>query len=683
MDTMDITSSEEDNDSQWDDGSDSESDGSVSDDGIDPPGLQNEDETDYVLYSSREREHDSFRSNHQEADYEDSFEEVHPSAGWIIQTCEAPFMRLLQLLQDEGKTIYHPFESKEELELSHWLHESGLSKAKIDLFLKSGYVRARPFPFKTGTTFHRRIEQIPYNGPNWKSQHLIPMYGTPIGKIEFLYRDPIEAIRYLFSCPNLATNMEYAPKMVYRDGSKEERIYSEMNTGDWWWRVQDTLPEGATIVPVILGSDSTHLTQFSGGKKAWPVYLSIGNINSRARNRPSQRAWMIIAYIPVVRFSDGDEVHTTLIGRLYHQCLEMVLSPLVGAGTAGVIILDSRGNARVCYPRLAAHLADHPEQLLINVASAYNSPVTTASFKGLGDPQPHPPRTREWILGQIQSVCEQVNPADIKLYQKAARARGLSGVHKPFWRNLPGYQPELCACPDILHGVVRFWRDHILKWTLHLIGDDEYDAWLKTVQSVIGYKQFREGIKHLSQWTGRDDRELQRTHVALVSGCRKITPKIMQNIRAFHDFLYLVQYRYHSTNTLVYLQHALQSFHVTKDEYIHAGARKLVRGEGHFNIPKLSGLSNFLPHITELGTSPQFSTEVIESNHRPLVKYPYTFTNRKGFLAQMCRRLNRSERLLHQAEVVDWYQKASQERELEDLFASYTPGFRRVAITQY
>ncbi|KAG8865445.1 hypothetical protein FRC20_009827 [Serendipita sp. 405] len=684
---MDISSDDNDGDhsSNWEqDGSDdSDSNNSISDG---PIGVHPTNNTNYTLSFSHERQLSDIHSGPQDVDYDISFQEVHPSAGWITRTCEPPIQRSLRLQHEGGETIYtiyRPFSSKEELGLSYWLHESGLSKTKIDAFLKSDYVKAHPLSYKTSKALHSRIEEIAYTGPEWKFQLLVPSYGTPIGTVEFLYRNPMEVIQYLFSRPALAESMEYEPKRIYRDESKEERLYSEMSTGDWWWRVQNTLPEGATVVPVILGSDSTHLTQFGGGKKAWPVYLTIGNVSSRVRNRPSQRAWMVVAYIPVVKFSDGADIQGTLANRLYHQCMELVFSPLIEAGVAGTTIVDSKGKARNCYPRIAAHLADHPEQALVNVAAAYNSPVTTASYHNLGDPHPHPPRTRKWILEQIHSVCGEVDPADIKSYQKAARARGLNGVHKPYWRNLPGYQPELCACPDILHGVIRFWRDHVLKWSLYLTGENEYDARLKAIQPVVGYKHFRGGIKHLSQWTGREDRELQRVHVALVSGCQKITPKTMRNLRAFHDFLYLVQYRYHSTKTLTYLRDALQEFHNTKDEYIRLGARKTVRGQSHFNIPKLSGLSSFGIHIPELGTSPQFSTEIIESNHRTLVKYLYTFTNRKGFLPQMCQRLDRSERLLHQAEAIDWYKRTRQQQQLEAAFASYSPGFRRIAMDRY
>ncbi|KAF8247297.1 hypothetical protein K440DRAFT_551446 [Wilcoxina mikolae CBS 423.85] len=47
---------------------------------------------------------------------------------------------------------------------------------------------------------------------------------------------------------------------------------------------QESLPDGSTVIPVILGSDKTMLSTLSGDKSAWPVYLSIGNL-SKAKRR--------------------------------------------------------------------------------------------------------------------------------------------------------------------------------------------------------------------------------------------------------------------------------------------------------------------------------------------------------------------------------------------------------------
>ncbi|KAF8911442.1 hypothetical protein CPB84DRAFT_1742860 [Gymnopilus junonius] len=90
--------------------------------------------------------------------------------------------------------------------------------------------------------------------------------------------DPIKAIKTLFADPAFENDHVYGPKKVYTDSSKSSRIFSEMCTRKWWHAIQYLLPEGATIAPIILATDKTQLTQFSGGKSVYPVYLTIGNL---------------------------------------------------------------------------------------------------------------------------------------------------------------------------------------------------------------------------------------------------------------------------------------------------------------------------------------------------------------------------------------------------------------------
>ncbi|KIM62574.1 hypothetical protein SCLCIDRAFT_24878 [Scleroderma citrinum Foug A] len=73
--------------------------------------------------------------------------------------------------------------------------------------------------------------------------------------------------------------MAYVPERANADAKGENRIYDEMWTGDWWWETQGKLAEGAVVAPVILLSDKTLLSVFRRDKKAWPVYLTIGNIS--------------------------------------------------------------------------------------------------------------------------------------------------------------------------------------------------------------------------------------------------------------------------------------------------------------------------------------------------------------------------------------------------------------------
>ena len=80
--------------------------------------------------------------------------------------------------------------------------------------------------------------------------------------------------------------------------SEGRQIYSEINTGDWWWDTQDQLPAGATIVPVICASDKTQLTNLLGDQNAWPQYLTIGTIQRDIHCTQKKRAWILIGLIP-------------------------------------------------------------------------------------------------------------------------------------------------------------------------------------------------------------------------------------------------------------------------------------------------------------------------------------------------------------------------------------------------
>jgi hypothetical protein len=61
----------------------------------------------------------------------------------------------------------------------------------------------------------------------WKSED--------IGEFVLRYRDPLNALEYLFSSPTLAENFTLKPSV--RD-DEHERVYSTPATGDWWHSMQ-------------------------------------------------------------------------------------------------------------------------------------------------------------------------------------------------------------------------------------------------------------------------------------------------------------------------------------------------------------------------------------------------------------------------------------------------------------
>jgi hypothetical protein len=66
--------------------------------------------------------------------------------------------------------------------------------------------------------------------------------------------------------------------------------------------IQQRLPANATVIPIIISSDATHLTNFSGRKVAWPVYISIGNVPKGIRAKVNSYSTLLLGYLPIAKF---------------------------------------------------------------------------------------------------------------------------------------------------------------------------------------------------------------------------------------------------------------------------------------------------------------------------------------------------------------------------------------------
>ncbi|THU87932.1 hypothetical protein K435DRAFT_576982, partial [Dendrothele bispora CBS 962.96] len=148
-----------------------------------------------------------------------------------------------------------------------------------------------------------------------------------------------------------------------------------MWTGKWWWAAQSKVGNG-TIAPVIIATDKTALTNFSGGKSAYPVYLTIGNIPKAMRRKVSHQACVLLAYLPV------DKVKTY---QLFHNAMRTILEPLIEAGRKGVEMTGGNGEVHRVHPILAAYIADYPEQCLVTLSKYGTCPKCQVEAVNLED----------------------------------------------------------------------------------------------------------------------------------------------------------------------------------------------------------------------------------------------------------------------------------------------------------
>ncbi|KII83546.1 hypothetical protein PLICRDRAFT_58393 [Plicaturopsis crispa FD-325 SS-3] len=379
----------------------------------------------------------------------------------------------------------------------------------------------------------KKVEQLP-KGPEWDCVP-ITVTGNKIGEggklrtedVELWRRNPVEVIRDLMGNPAFRDHMAYAPERVFTDAEGNMRAYDEMWTGDYWWEMQGRLPEGSVLAPIILASDKTHLSQFRGDQKAWPVYLTIGNISKEVRRQPSSRAMVLIGYIPVAKlecWTAGTATRGNAAQRLYHHCMRTILEPLVKAGTEGLEILCADGIIRLVFAILAVYMADHPEQCLVTCCKENRCPRCVVDASELGDNTLHPLRNHKSTLSTLEKEKNGKSPP-------AFKDEGLRPVFSPFWAILPHTDIFRCITPDILHQLHQgVFKDHLIQWCLQNAGADTIDDRFRAMPDAPGLRHFKRGISVISQWTGREHKEMEKVFLGVLAGA--VDPRVFTAARA-------------------------------------------------------------------------------------------------------------------------------------------------------
>ena len=109
------------------------------------------------------------------------------------------------------------------------------------------------------------------------------------------YRQIFDAIKELLSNPSIFKHCNFEFKPLYHE---RQRVYHEQFNGEWWERVQNSLPDGAKVLSVILYSDATTCDHL-GKSSEHPIYLTLGNIISWRRNKPDAK--ILLGYLPQLK----------------------------------------------------------------------------------------------------------------------------------------------------------------------------------------------------------------------------------------------------------------------------------------------------------------------------------------------------------------------------------------------
>ncbi|KAF7333569.1 hypothetical protein MSAN_02415900 [Mycena sanguinolenta] len=549
--------------------------------------------------------------------------------------------------------VLGPFRDDDEWQLAKWLIKH-VGHTATEEFLNLSIISQRANPSYTRKAdFYDKIDSLP-GGVKWQCKviditgDIADLTKDPSGKtmaserVELWWRDPVECVAELIGNPAFKDVMRYAPERLFTEKEGGVEVINEMWTASWWWEIQKRLPPGCTIAPLILSSDKTMLSNFRGDNSAWPIYLTIGNIGKETRREVSSQATVLIGYLPIPKF-DCFEKNTRSLAkyRLFHQCMTVIMQSLVEAGTSGQDMVCADSQVRNVWPIFAAYVADYPEQCLVSCCKENRCPVCTVRPDERGDHQYHPLRD---VRETLYLMRRQQEGEKDEVFEE----NGMRAVYPPFWATLPHSDIFQSFTPDLLHQLHKgVFKDHLVKWCTEIIGKLEVDERFKAMPSHPGVRHFKNGISTVSQWTGSEHKEMEKVFLGLISAGAH--PEMVKAVRGLIDFAYFASLQSHTSDTLLGLRNALDTFHAHKNIFIELGGRK-----DHFNIPKIHALDHYEPLIRLFGSADGFNTESPERLHIDYAKNAYRASNRKDYINQMTLWLTRQESVARFSHYLEW-----------------------------
>jgi hypothetical protein len=524
---------------------------------------------------------------------------------------------------------------------------------------------------------HQIVDCIPTRAP-WKKTTLRMSDGLDDVHVIY-YRDALDCIRTLWANPAFADKMVFAPERVFvRDPNNPEaqcRVYNEMWTGDWWWNLQELFPTD-TIVPIILASDKTKLTKLSGGKLAYPVYLTIGNIPKAIRRKPSMHACTLVAYlstekIALTNVKNAHAASSARMDQLFHESFRIIMQSVVELGRNGLEMTGGDGAVRFLRPIVACYAADYPEQCLLTLCRQPTCAKCDRILSDISKPGIGNPRTHEQVLENLRYLVALERTCTAADFVEECREMCLRPtVENPFWKDLPYCNIFSAMSSDFLHQLQSgIFGHHLVKWCQTkeaVMSKNGLDSFLRVFPTATGVRCFQKGFSILSQITGSEYMEM----ACVFLGALVLAPAengFIRAARAFLDFMYLAQYETHTTNTLHQLASALKSWHAHRDIFISSDAYPQ---KDFSRIPKMHSMEHYDECIHLFGTTDNYNSGVFERLHIDYAKRAWEASNKRDAMPQMIIWLERLEKVNAFETFLSWRQKAMASRSTHDRHVS-------------
>ncbi|KAH8144500.1 uncharacterized protein LAJ45_11475 [Morchella importuna] len=460
---------------------------------------------------------------------------------------------------------WHPFNSAYEFRMGRYFILSKASQGNIDSFFLHAPSSSGECSYRTGRGFIKRLDEMNdiLGKASWRHSE-VDIGGE---KIPYYYRHPM-----------------------------------------------NTLPEGSTVVPIICASDGTHFTNFSGDKNAWPIYLTIGNIKSLVRSKPTGHSLILLGLLPVPPKLGKNSLANSALRRqsqmALHRALGEIFQSIREYSQEGELIACADGYERLCFPVLSGWIADQPEHSNLQNISTSSCPRCEVEFHSLGSTPRSPTRDHEDYRERVKLFSE--NPGNLGPVEYLV-TRSVKTLFNAFW-GMPRVNPYDLNKPDILHNIYLGMLKHMMEWVQAFLKKhnrlEEFDKAWASIAPYPGLAVPNNAYRATTQWQGKEMRNLRRVVVGALAAAlrnpgvavRGDFAKALKCVRGLIDFHLMAQYGNHTMSTLNYMESYLQDFHKHKDIFLEFRAYKRTVNElVHVRqIKEAYGASNKVDAATQI-----------------------------------------------------------------------------------
>ncbi|KAH5209211.1 hypothetical protein HBH77_083060 [Parastagonospora nodorum] len=326
----------------------------------------------------------------------------------------------------------------------------------------------------------------------------------------FVYQNILSLIAFIISHRPFADKLVYAPSQFFSGNTDYPNI-------------QQSLPDRATVVPIIISVNKTQLS------------LILGDV---ARSTPST---LLARFIPTTKIRNP-----LLKSQVYHYCIGKLLSQ--NAAKSRILLACADRRTKQCYLTICAILADYEEQVLLTSIKK-NRYCTRCT------------RTEQFT--QLQ------------------QERCLNKGHNDFHHN---FNIHVSLATDTLYLLLKGLVIKILDFMQDITTPVTQESSSTQLNERFRQVMHSTSLKRFNNKRAFTEAIIQQL-IAVVSPLFiSKAPFALHFIRAVCDLVILAQYKSHDEDTLAYIQGALERINVFKEEF--QVYQRTLGEEKNFNYPK-------------------------------------------------------------------------------------------------